>query len=294
MSVNRIYHTWLKRIRQLRPKERITRLRNFAWMVTGILQSRSVHLRRIAGKIPGVATTNSKIRRLSRFLNNPALRVRRWYEPVARRLLEDVVHHGLEIRLIVDGTKVGFGHQLLMVAIAYRRRAIPLAWTWVKKARGHSSAYKQLALLAYVHGLIPEGAPVLVVGDNEFGAIRVLRQLDQWGWHYVLRQKASHLIKLNGQTVWQRFGDLVERPGQRVWVESAWLTEQHLTPSICWPTGSAGRKNLGSWPPTCPLSERHCSLTSDGCGSMRCLATSRSTVLIWKAAICDISYVCLA
>lgn len=230
MSTNQIYHTWLKRIEQLRPKERITRLCNFAWMVTGILQSRSVHLRGIAEKIPGVATTNSTIRRLSRFLNNPALRVRRWYEPVARRLVEDVVHHGLEIRLIVDGTKIGFGHQLLMIAIAYRRRAIPLAWTWVKKARGHSSAYKQLALLAYVHGLIPEGAPVLVVGDNEFGAIPVLRQLDQWGWHYVLRQKASHLIKLNGQTVWQRFGDLIERPGQRVWLESAWLTEQHAYP----------------------------------------------------------------
>ena len=37
-----------------------------------------------------------------------------------------------KIRLIVDGSKVGFGHQLLLLAIAYRRRAIPLAWTWVK------------------------------------------------------------------------------------------------------------------------------------------------------------------
>ena len=33
-----------------------------------------------------------------------------------------------EIRLIADGTKVGFNHQLLMIAIAYRRRALPIAW----------------------------------------------------------------------------------------------------------------------------------------------------------------------
>lgn len=226
MSVNRTYVTWLKRIRQLRPGERITRLRNFAQMAAGVFQSRSIHLRRIAEKVPGMATTNSKIRRLSRFLNNPAIRVRKWYAPVARRLLNDAASRGLTIRLIVDGTKVGFGHQLLMVAIAYRRRAIPLAWTWVKGARGHSSAYKQRALLAYVRSLIPDGADVSLVGDSEFGSIQVLRCLDRWNWGYVLRQKANHLIQRSGQTTWECFGDLVKR-GQRVWLTSALLTRKH-------------------------------------------------------------------
>ena len=49
--------------------------------------------------------------------------------------------------MIVDGTKVGFGHQLLMVSLAYRRRSIPIAWTWVNYVRGHSSAKKQIELL---------------------------------------------------------------------------------------------------------------------------------------------------
>lgn len=226
MSANQTYVTWLKQIRQLRPGERVTRLRSFADMAAGIFQSRSVHMRRVAERIPGMATTNSKIRRLSRFLDNPAVRVREWYAPVARRLVSDVASRGLTIRLIVDGTKIGFGHQLLMVAIAYRRRAIPLAWTWVKGARGHSSAYKQLALLAYVLGLIPDGADVSLVGDSEFGSVKVLRCLDRWHWGYVLRQKANHLIQRNGQTTWERFGDLVKR-GQRVWLDSALLTEKH-------------------------------------------------------------------
>jgi len=55
MSTNQLYYTWLQRIRQLRPNERITRLRTFAWLVTGIYQSRSVHLSKIAGKIRGCA-----------------------------------------------------------------------------------------------------------------------------------------------------------------------------------------------------------------------------------------------
>ena len=50
MSANRLYHTWFERIRQLRPDERITRLRNLTWLMVGIYQSRSVHLSDIAGK----------------------------------------------------------------------------------------------------------------------------------------------------------------------------------------------------------------------------------------------------
>ncbi len=56
--------------------------------------------------------------------------------------------------------KVGFGHQLLMISLAYRKRAIPIAWTWVKHVRGHSTGDKQIALLAYVKTLIPPGAAV--------------------------------------------------------------------------------------------------------------------------------------
>ncbi|MCD4786199.1 MAG: IS4 family transposase [Candidatus Eremiobacteraeota bacterium] len=224
---NQIYHTWLERIQQLRPKERITRLRNFAWIAAGILMSRSVHLSHIAGKMVGLATTPSKTRRLSRFLDNGAVRVREWYEPVARDLLRRVVDHGLEVRLLADGTKIGFGHQLLMVAIAYRRRAIPLAWTWVRSPKGHSSAYKQRALLTYIRGLMPSEAQVLIVGDSEFGAVEVLRQLDRWKWHYVMRQKSNTRVKLQEGLTWLRFGALVKKGDRPRWTIAALLTQKH-------------------------------------------------------------------
>jgi hypothetical protein len=227
MPVNQLYNTCLERIKQLRPKERITRLRNFAWMAAGIMMSRSVHLSYIARKMAGLATTPSKVRRLSRFLDNGAIRVREWYEPLARKLLQSVVDHGLEVRLLVDGTKVSFGHQLLMVAVAYRRRAIPLAWTWVPSPKGHSSAYKQRALLAYVRGLMPNGARVLVVGDSEFGAIEVLKQLDRWKWHYVMRQKSNTWVKLQEELTWLRFGRLLKEGDRSRWSTRAWLTWEH-------------------------------------------------------------------
>ncbi len=230
MLANRLYHTWFERIRQVLPDGRITRLRNFVWLMVGIYQSKSVHLSDIASKIPGRAKELSIVRRLSRFLTNPAVRVREWYVFVARNLIHSMVQTVGEIRLIADGTKVGFNHQLLIVAIAYRRRALPIAWTWVRCAKGHSSARQQRALLAYVRGLIPENVPVLLVGDSEFGAVPVIRQVEKWHWDYVLRQKANHQVQLAGGNTWQRLGDLIQQPGQSIWLGPALLTSKYAHP----------------------------------------------------------------
>jgi hypothetical protein len=230
MPINQLYDTWQQRIRQLRPNQRITQVRSFVWLVIGIHQSRSVHLSKVAGKIPGKARLLSVTRRMGRLLDNPAIRVREWYEPIARRWMEEQLRRIGEIRLIVDGTKIGFGHQLLIVTKAYRKRAIPIAWTWVKSSRGHSSSHKQKALLAYVHGLIPKAAGVFLVGDCEFGSIAIMRQLDAWGWFYALRQKSDTHVWLDEGMDWKDFGSFVHQPGVSIWLGKGYLTEKEIYP----------------------------------------------------------------
>jgi len=230
MTTNHLYDTWFQRIRELRPNQRITQLRNFAWLVYGIYLSRSVYLSRIAGKIPGQAKLQSIIKRLDRFLDTPAIRVREWYKPIAVEWLERQYARIGEIHLIVDGTKVGFGHQLLMISLAYRKRAIPIAWTWVKHVRGHSTGDKQIALLAYVKTLIPPRATVFLVGDTEFGPIKVLKQLDRWYWYYVLRQKADTLVWSETEMAWKPFGSHILKAGQRVWLGKQTFSQTHLYP----------------------------------------------------------------
>lgn len=226
MPIKKLYHTLQRNIKLICPGERITRLRNFTWLMIGLFKSRSVHLSRIASKIPGAAKLTSQTRRIQRWLCNSAINVRTWYEPVARRVL--AVYAGQQICLIVDGSKVGFGHQLLMVAIAYRKRAIPLAWTWVNKARGHSSAKKQIELLTYVYGLIPPKTRVILTGDAEFGAVEVQKQLEKWHWGYIVRQKGQHLVKLKHKRNSRRLDTLVVKPGQMVWLQNCRLTAKHL------------------------------------------------------------------
>ncbi|RMH33542.1 MAG: hypothetical protein D6694_15510, partial [Gammaproteobacteria bacterium] len=170
MTATRLYHTMMAKLKEMRPHERVTRLRNLSWLMVGIFLSRSVHLHRAAAKMPGQALSLSKERRLRRFVHNRAVRVRDWYEPMARALLMAAHCSSGVVRLILDATKVGTGHQWLVVALAYRRRALPIAWTWVPYAKGHSKARVQCALLAYVRRLMPAGAQVEVVGDSEFGS----------------------------------------------------------------------------------------------------------------------------
>ncbi len=229
MPINQLHGTLQRLLAQLRPAERVTRVRNWSRLLVGLCLSRSVHLSKIANKIPTTqATLPSATRRLSRLLDNSAIRVRDWYEPIARSLLERAARGGGEVvRLVLDGSKVGFEHRLLMVGLAYRRRVIPVAWSWVPSEKGHSSSYKQRALLGYVRRLMPDGAAarVSVLGDSEFGAVAVMRQLEEWGWYYVLRQKCNHLVR--EEKAWEPLGELIERAGQTRWMGNAFLSRLH-------------------------------------------------------------------
>jgi hypothetical protein len=229
-----------------------------SWLMAGLFMSGCIHLSHVARKIPGAIQQASKVKMLSRLLNNGHIRVRDWYEPIASELLVTASQYG-PLTLVVDGTKVGHGHQLLMVALVYHKRALPVAWTWVKGTRGHSSAYRQCALLTYVHRLLPPEAVVFIAGDSEFGAIPVLQQLEQWGWGYALRQKGQHLIQEAATTDWLRGEALVRQPGDCCWLENVKLTQRHAHATnflAYWKDGEKAPWLLASNLPTATATKR--------------------------------------
>jgi hypothetical protein len=224
MVVVQMYHNLLTRIHHLVPTAHAYRKRNLAWLMMGMYFSKSVHLSKIANKLPGRALRNSREQRFRRFLKNRSVRVRDWYRPIAVSLLQAAAQTG-EIRLIIDATKVTAHHQLLMVALAYRRRALPIAWTWTRKPRGHSTGVKQVALLSYVKRLLPSNARIILVGDSEFTSLQCAAE--SWGWLFVFRQKGSHLFRQPGEDTWQRLDTLVSKPGQLRWLSEVYLTQAH-------------------------------------------------------------------
>jgi hypothetical protein len=133
------------------------------------------------------------------------------------------------------------------VCLAYRKRAVPIAWTWVKHVKEHctsvqqdSTASKQLTLLAYVRKLIPKRAAVFLVGDCKFGSVAVLRQLDRWRWFFALHQKSDTLLWFNERSRWQPFGSFIQKPGQSIWPGNDCLTSKEIYPVnllIYWKAG---------------------------------------------------------
>jgi len=230
MPINETYRTWIQRICELRPKQRKTQVQNFVWLLVGVFHSRSVSLSKIAGKVISTAKNVSTVRRLSRFLASSAVDVRSWYRSTAKAWLMSQAQQVGEIRLIVDGTRIGFGYQLLMVSLAYRHRAVPIAWAWLRCVRGHSSATKQIILLKYVRSLIPQNMPVFLVGDSEFGSMAVLQQLQQWHWFFVLRQKGNTGLWLDERNDWQRLDSFVQHAGRSVWCPNGYLTQIGIFP----------------------------------------------------------------
>lgn len=140
-----LHGTLMSQLRKWLPDERITRRRNLAWLMTGLFLARSVHLSHIAHKLPLQGQVVSLTNRMRRFLDNPRVNVWRYYQPIARQLLTGF--GAQRLTLLIDCTALGFNYQLMVVAIAYRRRALPLIWSIHRGKRGMVETQPQIALL---------------------------------------------------------------------------------------------------------------------------------------------------
>lgn len=128
------------------PDERITRLlRGLALLVSGLFLSESAHLSKIVRTWPLAGRLVSLTNRLRRFLKNGSVEPSRLYRPVARKLLSRFEQSWQTVRLILDTTKVGAGHRVLTVSLAFRKRALALAWSVHCGRKGHAGAKATLA-----------------------------------------------------------------------------------------------------------------------------------------------------
>jgi hypothetical protein len=220
----RIYHTILRQIGKWLPEERITRRRNLALLVAGLYLGRKVHLARIADEwhVPG--RIPSLVNRLRRFLSNPRVSVRDYYQPVAESLIG--IFRGLPIRLVMDTTKLGFDARLLMVGIAYRKRILPLAWSVHRGKTGWVAVEEHIALLRQVAEWIPKGSEVWLLGDCEFQHVPLISWLKGQSWHYILRQQGKVYVWQPG---WRQrcLADVDIKEGETRYLGWMHLTAKH-------------------------------------------------------------------
>lgn len=112
----------------------------------GRLQWRSIQLKLLARKTPIRAKKLSIVKRFERLLNNPGVRVRAGFQPLAELLRLSAANAG-QVHWMIAASKVAFGFRLLMVRLAVQRRSLPLAWTWWLGSGGHSRPATQVKRL---------------------------------------------------------------------------------------------------------------------------------------------------
>jgi hypothetical protein len=181
------YYKVQQQLSQWLPDERITRIRNMALLIMGLHLSRAIHVSLIVRKWPLRGKEPSLVNRLTRFLNNSHLNVRRWYHPIAVHLVQTLV--GQQVRLVIDCTKVGFNYRLMTIGLAYKKRTLPLVWSVHRGRKGHTTVAQQLKLFKYVYQLLPKNCEVWVVGDTGFQSMPLLLWFSRQNWHFVIRHR---------------------------------------------------------------------------------------------------------
>ena len=79
----------------------------------------------------------------------------------------------------------------IRISMIYLGRAIPIVWRVLehKSCSVKFADYKKLLMQARSH--LPEGVEVMFLADRGFANKKLMRQLNEWGWIWRIRSRAS-------------------------------------------------------------------------------------------------------
>lgn len=173
------------------PGQRKTQRGKLALLVATMLDVRSANLMDLAAGLPLAADrTDMRYQWITRLLGNPLVISDAVMEPFVREVLERAAADGEPVVLILDQSKFSDRHQVLMLALRYGERALPLAWR-VEATDGAIGFDMQKALLEAVVPWLPAGAAVRLMGDRFYGTADLIGWCQERSWGYRLRLKGN-------------------------------------------------------------------------------------------------------
>jgi hypothetical protein len=207
-------------------------LNTLAWLISGIVGSKSSSYPQIAKKAPDGNKPSSREKRFSRWVNNERVDFETWFSPYAEVLLLSLIHGS--VVLAIDGSEVGRGCLTLMVSVIYKGRALPLGWIVVKGNKGHFPEEAHVSLVEQVAKLVPEGTDVILLGDGEFDGITLQETVGKKGWNYVCRTAKNTVLTDEGDEF--NFQDLGITPGDIISIPDVGFTREAYGPvhTIAW------------------------------------------------------------
>lgn len=186
-------------------------------------KERNVSIERLATLFAQPILFESRRRNLQRFLMLPQLTPQALWFPILKHWLKRHFHRGQTLQLVIDRTDWQH-HNLIMVSLVYRKRAIPLLWQLVDK-QGQSNLCEQQAVLVPVLRLL-QRYRVIVLGDREFHSVALACWLEGRRVSFVLRLPKSTTVKLNETCEFERLDELLQYPGFHSFEVQVQVTQQ--------------------------------------------------------------------
>jgi len=189
----------------------------------GVTLARRCTLSRVAEALHWLGKADTVERRLQRFLANGQIDWQEGCGTLAHWVLGSLRLRRRLVVLLVDAVDLKNHLQVMVVSLAYRGRAIPLAWWCYRQDQWPMGQVKLIdTLLGWVAPAIPAGYTVLVQADRGIGTSpALLRRIEKRAWYYLVRvQSDVHLIRQDTEQE-VVFGQMLQRPGQVPW--SGWV-----------------------------------------------------------------------
>jgi Transposase DDE domain len=213
-------------------------LQTLAALISGIVGSKSTQLPAIATKVPDGTKPESRVKRCARWVDNDRILEEMYFLPYAEILL---THLALEtLVLVMDGSVVGRGCAALLIHVIYKGRALPLAWRVRQGPKGHFPEALHIAIVELMRELIPEGTPVVFLGDGEFDGTTLQETLNEAGWCYACRTAQSTVATWEGETFRLDTLGACIKPGTLIALKEVKFTRDAYGPVMvlsCWAKG---------------------------------------------------------
>lgn len=224
MNYHEVYHRLTTQLCRGLPDASVPQVRNQALVTLALAYSPNCHLATLATLLPVPGQRESLVQRIRRWLDSQAVTLQHCYMPLVRHLFTH--WPGVEVGLILDRTDIQNRWSILMLAAAFRHRALPLAWRLLPF--GATDAETQIALLKQVQPCLPDAQQVRITlyGDCEFRAVAVQRCCQAQHWHWQLGLKSDILFR-QGAMDWQPLRTIAVPRGERRYVQDVTLTREH-------------------------------------------------------------------
>ena len=206
-----------------------------------IQSEKQVRLERLSRVFPYPITTESRRRKLQRFLDLPHLTISLIWFPLITYWLITYCRVGQTLSIAIDRSQWG-RINLFMVSPICPRRAIPLYWSLLPKL-GNSNFESQITNLQQVLPLFSE-YKVIVLGDREFCSVDLANWLREKGVSFCLRLKKNHCIETE-HLVWQRLDELGIIPGTSLYFQGKRVRKTQ--PATGFDVACKCQRNYGGW-----------------------------------------------